>query len=152
VIALATQLARFGTVGLVATALHLGVAWAMASLRGMPALAANAGGYVAAFGFSYLGHFYWTFGQRRGHPVHLPRFLAVSGLGFALTNAIVVAVVGIGRLPFEVALLAILVAVPTTTWALSRWWAFRPASGAASDNQGSGSGLAVGRAGPPPAG
>ena len=122
---LLAQLGRFGVVGLAATLIHLSVAWVAARAFGASPFAANALGFAVAFACSYLGHFYWTFGQRAGHPVRLPRFLVVSGFGFALTNLIVWLVVSRGGQAFELALLVILFAVPLSTWALSRLWAFR---------------------------
>ena len=122
---LIAQLGRFGTVGVIATLVHLGVAWILSRGFNFAPFVANAFGFLAAFGCSYLGHFYWTFGHRSGHPTRLPRFLVVSGFGFALTNLIVWLVVSIAGHPFEFALLAILFAVPASTWALSRLWAFR---------------------------
>lgn len=123
--AVLAQAARFGAVGIVATLVHLGVAWLVHRLGGAAPLTANAAGFATAFAFSYLGHFYWTFGQRMGHPVRLPRFMGVSGVGFALTNLITWGVTtGIGQ-RFEIALALILFAVPLTTWLLSRLWAFK---------------------------
>ena len=122
---LIAQLGRFGTVGVIATLVHLGVAWIVARGFNVTPFAANTFGFLAAFGCSYLGHFYWTFGHRSGHPTRLLRFLAVSGFGFVLTNLIVWLVVSAGGYAFEFALLAILFAVPLSTWALSRFWAFR---------------------------
>jgi putative flippase GtrA len=121
---LLAQLGRFATVGVAATLIHVGLAWLMARGFGTPPLIANAIGFAAAFACSYLGHFYWTFGQREGHPVRLPKFLIVSGTGFAVTNLITWITVT-AALPVEVALFAILATVPAITWALSRFWAFR---------------------------
>ena len=122
--ALLAQLARFGLVGVAATLLHVLVAW-LAHKAGAAAFLANALGFVTAFACSYLGHFYWTFGQRAGHETRLPRFLVVSGVGFGLTNLIVWLVAERGGHGFETALLAILFVVPACTWALSRLWVFR---------------------------
>ena len=122
--ALLAEAARFGAVGIVATLAHLGMAWAAYHAGGAPPLLANAAGFATAFAFSYLGHFYWTFGQREGHPVRLPRFMAVSAVGFAMTNLITWGVTWSGA-SFDFALALILIAVPVTTWTLSRLWAFR---------------------------
>lgn len=122
---LLAQAARFGIVGLAATLVHLAVAWLAHHLAGLVPLAANTLGFLSAFAFSYLGHFYWTFGQRTGHPVRLPRFLVVSATGFALTNLITWVTTSFAGASFDLALVIILVAVPLTTWTLSRLWAFR---------------------------
>ncbi len=118
------QIGRFGVVGVAATLIHLALAWIAA--RGFDAapLTANSLGFVAAFACSYFGHLYWTFGQRTGHPVTLPRFVVVSGVSLLLTSVITWAVDHAG-LPFEVTLAAILLTVPLVTWLLSKYWAFR---------------------------
>ena len=122
---LVREVLRFGTVGAGATLVHLIVAWIANRAGGMPPYAANACGFFAAFTLSYLGHFYWTFGRQAGHTRHLPRFVIVAGIGYALTNLIIWVVVDRAGYPFEAALGTILVAVPASTWALSRIWAFR---------------------------
>ena len=121
---LLSQMARFGAVGVVSTGVHLLVAWSAFQFFGTSPLTSNAVGFCAAFGTSYLGHFYWTFGQRTGHPVRLPKFLAVSGAGFLLTHLITLVVTASGQ-TFNTALLLILMIVPAATWTLSRFWAFR---------------------------
>lgn len=122
---LVREILRFATVGAGATLVHLIVAWIANRAGGVPPYAANACGFVAAFSLSYLGHFYWTFARQAGHARHLPRFVIVAGIGYLLTNAIIWFVVDRGGYPFEAALGTILVAVPATTWVLSRIWAFR---------------------------
>lgn len=122
--ALLSQLLRFASVGVLATVLHLAVAWIAVRGAGLAPLAGNACGFAAAFLCSYLGHFYWTFGQRDGHPVRLPRFLVASGIGFTMTTLITYLNERAG-LPYEIALIVILAVVPLGTWALSRFWVFR---------------------------
>ncbi len=119
------QIARFGTVGVGATLVHLAVAWLANHVADLAPYTANAVGFAAAFTLSYLGHFFWTFGRRQGHRRHLPRFLVVSAAGYGLTNLIVWLVVGQLGHPFDAALVVILFTVPPATWALSRIWAFR---------------------------
>lgn len=119
------EVGRFATVGVGATLVHLGVAWAAAGLGGLDPFIANGCGFVTAFAVSYLGHFYWTFAGPTEHRRHLPRFVIVSGIGYLLSNVIVWLVTTHSGYPFEVALLSILAIVPATTWTLSRIWAFR---------------------------
>ena len=116
---------RFASVGIGATLVHLAIAWLANRGAGLSPFAANACGFVAAFTLSYLGHFYWTFAREAGHSRHLPRFVVVAGIGYLLTNLIVWAVTIRGGYAFEAALVVILLAVPPSTWLLSRIWAFR---------------------------
>lgn len=125
--ALLGQIFRFGLVGLAGTGVHLAVAWAANRLGGVPPYGANLAGFIAAFAWSYLGHFYWTFARRSGHRRHLSRFVIVALSGYALTNLVIWVVVTRMGHTFEWALAVILVAVPAFTWAVSRVWAFRAA-------------------------
>ena len=119
---------RFGLVGLSATLVHLTVAWIANQWAGFGAYTANGIGFLMAFAFSYLGHFYWTFARQSQHQRSLARFLVVAGFGYAITNVIVWLVTDILGRPFEWALLGILLVVPPTTWLISRLWAFAPKS------------------------
>ena len=119
------EMMRFGTVGAGATLVHLIVAWIANRVGGIPPFAANACGFAAAFSASYLGHFYWTFGRQGGHARYLPRFVIVAGFGYAVSNLIIWGVTKSAGYPFEASLGVILVAVPASTWLMSRIWAFR---------------------------
>lgn len=119
------EILRFGSVGAGATLVHLAGAWLANRGLGFQPFLANACGFAVAFTLSYLGHFYWTFGRQAGHARHLPRFIVVAGVGYALTNLVVWLVTMRGGYPFEAALAVILVVVPTSTWLLARIWAFR---------------------------
>ncbi len=116
---------RFASVGLGATLVHLLAAFVANRVFGLSPFLANAIGFGTAFALSYFGHFYWTFGHRKGHARHLPRFLIVAGCGYLTSNVIVWIVTTRGGLAFEYALAAILVIVPATTWIISRLWAFQ---------------------------
>ena len=120
------QGARFGVVGLIATLVHLAVAWVANQWFGFGEYMANGTGFAIAFVFSYLGHFYWTFQKQSDHQRSLARFLVVAGCGYALSNLVVWIVVQRLGQPFEVALLGILLVVPVSTWVISRLWAFAP--------------------------
>ena len=122
---LLVQFIRFASVGLGATTIHLVTAWIFHNVAQIGPLAANAIGFCTAFAASYLGHFHWTFERHTGHGTHLPRFLVVAGFGFACTHAITWAVTQVAEASFNIALLAIVLTVPLTTWTLSRLWAFR---------------------------
>lgn len=118
--------ARFALVGLGATLVHLGTAWATNRWAGLAPLSANSLGFTLAFAVSYLGHFYWTFGRQAGHRRHFSRFLVTATLGYGLSNLIVwIVAIRLGQ-SFELALGTILLTVPAATWIVSRIWTFRP--------------------------
>ncbi|MGZ2258112.1 GtrA family protein [Roseobacter sp. A03A-229] len=123
---LVTQLARFASVGLIATLLHIGVAMICATLLAFAPHTANGAGFCAAVAFSYVGHGRFAFEADLQHSFHAPRFLTTALIGFALSSGITeVTVIWLG-LPFAVGMAVVAVAVPATTYLLCRLWVFRP--------------------------
>lgn len=129
------QLARFSVVGLMATGIHVAVAWMAHRAAGLPPTGANGAGFLCAFLASYFGHHHWSFRRRGNHDVHMRRFLAVSLLAFLISHAITLAVTDWLGLDYGVALLAIVAVVPASTYLASRFWAFAPVGAGAPDRQ-----------------
>ena len=119
------QLRRFAGVGLAATLLHVATALA-ASRLGLSPQAANAAGFAAALGLSYLGHGRFTFAADLEHRRHGPRFLATAGLGLVLSSALTQAIAVWLGAPFAVAMGVVALAVPAATFLLCRLWVFAP--------------------------
>jgi putative flippase GtrA len=126
-----TVFLRFCAVGLLATALHYAVLFALArGLDVLPELATSVG-FVLSTALNYLLNRRYTFRSRRRHQSALPRFLAVVALG-VLLNALVLSVCyrvfGLGLLASQViATLVVLV------WNFlgHRHWVFPARSGGA---------------------
>jgi len=117
------QLATFGAVGLAASAVHFAVA-ALLLAGDVPIFVANAAGFAVAFAVSYLGHHRLTFASRAGHARSMPRFLVTAGIGFAVNNGVLAALVWLtGRETSLFVAIAIGVAA-LVTWLLARFWAF----------------------------
>ena len=121
---LARQALRFGGVGLLATLVHVSVAWLASQTVLADPFQANVVGFLVAFAVSYSGHFYFTFARQSGHRQALLRFLLLSLAGLALSNAVVWLVVIRLGLPFAVAMAAVGVAVPAASFLAARNWAF----------------------------
>lgn len=115
---------RFAVVGAVAAATHWGVAVVASRAAGLGPWLANSAGFAAAVLFSYAGHYWWTFGASRRHREALPRFVLVALTGFASNQALLWLALRFTPLPFEVALLLVLLAVACGTWVLSRRFAY----------------------------
>jgi len=124
---LSVQLARFGVVGIAATATHYLVATGLAAA--VNAYAANLGGYLAAVGLSYHGHKHWTFRDRSrtgSTPRPWLRFLVVSLSALGLSEWVLHLGLGVLALPPLVALLLAVLTVPPATFMAARLWVFRP--------------------------
>ena len=123
------QLARFGVVGLLATAVHAGVYMATVKPLLLTPLPANFAGFGCAFLLSFLGHRHWTFAaQAAGTSTvrSLPRFLATSLLGLGSNTFLTWLLTEYFKLPAESALLGILFVTPLLTFICSKYWAFAP--------------------------
>ena len=123
------QIARFVGVGLLATLCHVCVASLLAGIWAVPPQIANLAGFLTAFGLSYLGHTRVTFQVHGGHGTHLPRFLAVAAFGLTLSSGITWLISDLAGHPVWMAMIAVGLAVPPVTFALSRLWAFAPVQG-----------------------
>ena len=122
------QFFRFASVGAFATVLHIAVALALALI--MSTFAANLGGFLAAFGFSYLGHQRFTFRiarQSAAHARRLPRFLATALSAMLLSQLVLLALEGVG-LTQSLALVMAALVIPPYSFLLSRIWVFHESS------------------------
>lgn len=118
------ELFWFGVVGVSAMATHF-VAVAALVPAGLPPLVANVPAFLIAFQVSYWGHRRLTF--QAGHVAHrqaLPRFFAVSSLGFAVNEGLYALLLEFTPLDYRAALFIVLVAVAVMTFVLGKFWAF----------------------------
>jgi len=124
------QLLRFASVGALATVLHVGVALAVSTYFGFVPQVANACGFASAVTLSYFGQGRFTFARDLRHRFHAPRFLATALTGLLVSSGITEGVTSILGAPFALAMAAVAVAVPATTYALCKFRVFRPESDA----------------------
>lgn len=119
------QLLRFGCIGAAAAAVHMGVV-ALLVPFGLHPLLANIIGFVSAFNVSYLGHRFWTFGNRTplSHKRSIARFWGIAVTSFAINELLFFLFLNYTTLPYLVALFLVLILVTPITFILSRVWAF----------------------------
>ena len=119
------QIFRFGCVGVLATVTHLGVV-ALLVPMGMHPLLANIFAFITAFSISYLGHRFWTFGERvTSHVTSVTRFFGVAILSFVLNEFLYFLFLHFTAFPYLLSLFLVLIIVTPITFLLSRLWAFR---------------------------
>lgn len=122
--------ARFGVVGVSATALHLAVAAGLLMLAGAPPLLANTGAFLVAFCLSFSGNYFWTFRAPGNAGRAMRRFLAISGSAFLVNTLVLSALLESGRVAPLIALVLSVAVMPVITYLASRLWGFRPAPAA----------------------
>ena len=118
--------ARFALVGAAATLLHLTAAWVLIECWDAPPLTANALAFLAAFGVSFSGNYYWTFGRPGSRMAAMQRFFLVSSSAFAFNSIALTALLMTDWLPASSAAVLAALVIPVATFLASRLWAFRP--------------------------
>ena len=120
-----SQFARFGAVGVTALVVHW-LSVVMIVPLGIPPLIANVIAFLIAFQVSYWGHRTWTFNVRHlPHRVTLPRFLLIACTAFAVNESLYFLLLTYTKMDYRVSLLIVLTGVVTTSFVLSKLWAFR---------------------------
>lgn len=119
------QFSRFGLVGVLATAIHYGVALLM--ILATNTYLANLLGYCTAVGVSYIGHQRFTFRitlDSASHGRRLPKFIATSLSALILSQLVLAGTAAVG-LEEAIGLAVAVLSVPPYTFLLSRLWVFR---------------------------
>ena len=119
------QLLRFGAIGVVSTVVHVIVALILHHLFGVSPLWSNAGAFFTAWMISYAGNWVWTFEANTTHAHSAPRYLVVALGGFALNQLIVFVATTWLNWPFWLALIPVVMIVPSIGFVASRYWAYR---------------------------
>jgi putative flippase GtrA len=129
----AVQYAKFGVIGLSATAVHVSVFSAVMELFAIAAWQANILAFTVAIIVSFLGHFHWTFRsdetdteeRRRQRNRSFPKFVFTASVGFTLNLLAAYVLVDVLGKPYVYAVLIMIFGVPPIVFALAKFWAFR---------------------------
>jgi putative flippase GtrA len=114
----------FSLIGALAALVHLMVFELLRS-RILPELA-NLGGFLVAFGVSFVGHRRLSFqGSTTPVKTSLLRFGVTAGAGFVANELFFMLALHVLSWPVWPALITALLLAAAQTYLLSRWWAFR---------------------------
>ncbi len=120
------QIFKFGVVGITATLVHVLTALYMHDVVGLSPMRSNFIAFLVASSPSYLGNWLWTFNQNGTAAHTFPRFIALSGSCFCLSQALVYTTVEIMGFPMWLSMLPVVSIVPAVSYWLSRTKIFRP--------------------------
>lgn len=116
---------RFVMVGACAAAVHYCTVVILVEWGQWPVLVANVVAFLIAFCVSFSGHAYLTFSQKKHRIAHaLPRFFLVASCAFAINEILLYGLLSLG-LPYQLALIMVLLFVAAGTFVVSKYWAFR---------------------------
>ncbi len=120
------QFLRFGLVGVAALSVHLLFVMLLVRTCDFPPLGANICGFLLAFQVSYWGHYKWTFtADHVSHKRAVTRFFTIAVSSFCLNELLYAILLHFTPLPYDVALLMVLIFISGLTFVLSKFWAFR---------------------------
>ncbi|RUT98940.1 GtrA family protein [Mesorhizobium sp. USDA-HM6] len=119
-------LARFGSVGIVATILYASLAALFGGSKwiGFAPVEASLAAYAAAALFSYLAHKFFTFMSAGPHRSEAPRFLLLTLTGLAVAYAAPSLLTVKLGLPFVVPVLVTCVVIPALNLLVLDRWVF----------------------------
>lgn len=121
----AATAARYSVVGILSTALHLAIATYLLLTFALSPFIANAGGFLGAITFSFLGQHHWAFRSPRRHSDTLPHFLFVAITAFLISNALLATLVVHAILPPLASTIIAACVIPIATFLLYRYFVFR---------------------------
>lgn len=118
------QAARFGLVGIIATAVHLAIGATMIFV-GVPPATANVFAFLIAVGVSFTGHFYYTFPKHTSSHIHaFWRFTAVALIGFLINQLLLIGLLLIPSFANIACLVASTAFAASISFLLSKRWVF----------------------------
>ena len=118
------QIGRFGIVGILATTVHIAVAYIAKSFGDYPPQLANLFGFLIAFLVSYFGHLHFTFQPQASSDRYFRRFLILSGLSFLTSSSVVYFLTNTLGVDFIWAMAGVAVIVPGVSFVAAKFWAF----------------------------
>ena len=118
------QLARFCSVGVVATVVHIGVAMMVVAGFGVGPTFAAVIGFAAAFMVSYLGHFRFSFAVSGRYRDYVLKFGVSSLASFLLSTTTVWLSTTLFGIDYKPALAALAIIVPACNYLMNRFWVF----------------------------
>jgi putative flippase GtrA len=124
------RLARFFTIGALATLIHTSVAMIAVAAAGTSPTVGTMIGFAAAFLVSYVGHFRFTFAVSGRYRDYLLKFVVSSLASFLLSTGAVWTSTAILGIDYKLALIALAIVVPVGNYLVNRFWVFlQPGSG-----------------------
>jgi putative flippase GtrA len=112
------QIAKFATIGVGATFIHVVSALLFNSFAKFSALQSNFLAFLVASAFTYCGNYFWTFAITGAVSSTLMRFIFLSVSCFTVNQSIVYFVTSVLQLPLGIAMIPVVAVIPAFSfWA-----------------------------------
>ena len=119
------RVSRFSVIGIMAACIHIGIVWILISEYDIPVLIGNSGAFLAAFAFSFVGQYFWTFRAASDLRRALIRFFIVALGAFLINNLVLVTLLRAEILSDLLAAVLAVFVIPVITYLAGRFWAFK---------------------------
>jgi putative flippase GtrA len=116
---------RFAIVGLAATAVHVVAVWTLLHTTNIPVYLATLCAFLIAFGVSFGGHYFWTFGVSGPLARSFVRFFLISLTGLGTNLVLLTLLMHSGRFSPSTCAVAGALVVPAISYCASRLWGFK---------------------------
>jgi len=117
------RIGRFSIVGALATVIHLITSISGATFFLLPMQTANLVAFGMALGFSFLGHYYFTFQSNKMMRDVIPRFLITAISGYAASAGLLF-LLNEAALSPQIKLVLAAMMVPIMSYIINRFWVF----------------------------
>jgi putative flippase GtrA len=114
------QIAKFATIGVGATFIHVAAALLFNSFAKFSALQSNFLAFLVASAFTYCGNYFWTFAKTGAVSSTLIRFIFLSLSCFAVNQTIVYIVTSLMQLPLWIAMIPVVAVIPAFSFWVSK--------------------------------
>ncbi len=115
---------KYLVVGGLGTVTHLSLLYIAVEFFGVPPLLGSCTAFIWVVIQSYFLHRNWTFRSDREHSSALPRYLVVSGIGFAGNLAIMFVMFNILGAWYMLAQASAAIVIPILNFILNKYWTF----------------------------
>ena len=119
------QIARFGTVGVIATGVHGLALYILVENALLNPLVANSFAFLLAVIVSYVGHYRWTYNANSKHIHTFAKFFILASSGFVMNALIMEVTANIIGLHYLIGFTIIVLTVPVATYVIGRHWVFQ---------------------------
>lgn len=116
---------RFGSVGIVATAVHIMAVWILLKETGITPIFANTIAFLVAFLISFAGNYLWTFRSPGSPRRAMFRFFVIAIFAFASNTLLLALLVHEGWFPPIISAVLSASVVPAISFVASRLWGFK---------------------------
>lgn len=118
------EVAKFAIVGMIATGIHIITGLTLLHGFEFALLSANLLAFCLALGFSYFGHYFWTFQSDTHHVVALPKFFFVAIAAALVNNSLLLLSQAFAFGEKSVVFIVSALVVPALSFVLGRIWVF----------------------------